>query len=83
MQKMNAPPNVVGCSFAGVEYRTKKGAVNVPEEAIQALLEHGFAIGGEPDQADEQPAEASAEAPAETQEQQPEAVAEASAEAKA
>ena len=40
--KMKAPKGCTGCSFGGNEYPAKKGVVDVPDEALAALLEHGF-----------------------------------------
>lgn len=43
MAKLIAPENSTGCSFDGVEYEVDaKGFVEVPEEAVLALLDHGF-----------------------------------------
>lgn len=43
MAKLIAPENATGCSHEGVEYDVdEKGFVEVPEEAVSALLDHGF-----------------------------------------
>lgn len=40
--KLKAPEGCTGCSFGGQEYKVKKGIVDVPDEALFALREHGF-----------------------------------------
>lgn len=42
MAKLTAPAGVTGCSFDGAEYKVKKGVVDVPDEAVDALSSHGF-----------------------------------------
>lgn len=43
MAKLKAPENSTGCSFDGVEYDVdEKGFVEVPDEAVESLLSHGF-----------------------------------------
>jgi hypothetical protein len=44
MAKLKAPENSTGCSFDGVEYDVdEKGFVEVPDEAVESLLSHGYA----------------------------------------
>lgn len=41
--KMKAPKGVSGCSFGGAEYEcSKRGIVDVPDEAVADLVSHGF-----------------------------------------
>lgn len=43
MAKLKAPENSTGCSFDGVEYDVdEKGFVEVPDEAVESLLSHGY-----------------------------------------
>jgi hypothetical protein len=44
--KLNAPEGSTGCSFDGVEYTVdeKTGTVEVPDEAVASLLDHGFTV---------------------------------------
>ena len=42
MVKMKAPKGATFVGFEGVEYPIKKGVVEVPDEAVEALSRHGF-----------------------------------------
>lgn len=42
MAKLKAPAGCSSCSFEGESYQVKKGYVNVPTEAVSALVSHGF-----------------------------------------
>ena len=69
MIKMKCPVGNSSVSFEGIEYRAKKGIVEVPEEAEQTLYSFGFLTVGKNVQedsveADPEPAPAPAEEPA-------------------
>ena len=51
--KLKAPEGVSACSFDGEEFAVDAdtGTVDVPDEAVAALVEHGFT--NAPDQGDE------------------------------
>lgn len=43
MPKLKAPDNCEGCSHDGQEYPVDdKGFIEVPDEAVTPLLDHGF-----------------------------------------
>jgi len=42
MVKMKGDPKAGSVSFGGKEYPCKKGVIEVPEEAVEALRAHGF-----------------------------------------
>lgn len=45
MVNMKAPDGTTGCSVGGESYKVdKKGFVEVPEEAVADLMQHGFVI---------------------------------------
>lgn len=44
MIKLQAPDNATSASYGGEVYEVKNGFVNVPEEAAQALADHGFTV---------------------------------------
>jgi hypothetical protein len=63
--KLQAPKGTKRVSFAGIEYEVAAdGTVDVPDEALEPLLAHGFALAGadEPMQKDP-PAPKAASAP--------------------
>lgn len=48
--KMKAPKGVTGGSFGGIEFdASKRGIVEVPDEAVAELISHGFAPLSGPD----------------------------------
>lgn len=55
--KLKAPEGCGSASVAGAQYEVKKGFVSVPDEAVLALLDHGFTVAGDA-QAKDAPAEA-------------------------
>lgn len=45
MAKMKCPDNCGGCYVGGVEYTAdKKGFIDVPEEYITVLFDHGYTL---------------------------------------
>lgn len=48
MAKMKCPENCGGCYVGGVEYTAdKKGFIEVPEEFVSSLLDHGYEVATE------------------------------------
>jgi hypothetical protein len=67
MAKLKAPKNSGGLSFNGVNYAVKRGSIEIPDEAVEAALSHGFTIIGAEAQAAEDaanPPEGDGSAPA-------------------
>lgn len=42
MPKLKAPEGATACSFAGETFEVVDGAVDVPDEAVAELMNHGF-----------------------------------------
>lgn len=49
---MNAPAGASAVSHGGETYTVKRGAVEVPAEAVEDLLFHGFTVSDKPAKAD-------------------------------
>lgn len=60
MAKLKAPKGVSSFSHGGKLYEVKRGAIDLPEEAIEVAMSHGFTVGAskdEPEEVEQAPAE--------------------------